>query len=79
MEAGSRWAYRCPPMKQNQFFDLEAEEQLELFDVIPDMPLPSLLDDPANEPHMEWLKRQSNDGLRIFLQILENTQGFRRS
>jgi len=28
---------------------------------------------------MEWLKRQSNDGLRIFLQILENTQGFRRS
>ena len=66
-------------MKQNQFFDLEAEEQLELFDVIPDTPLPSLLDDPANEPHMEWLKRQSNDGLRIFLQILENTQGFRRS
>ncbi len=66
-------------MKQNQFFDLEAEEQLELFDVIPDIPLPDLLDDPANEPHMEWLKRQSNDGLRIFLQILENTQGFRRS
>lgn len=79
MEAGSGRVYRCPPMKQNHFFDLEAEEQLELFDVIPDMPLPSLLDDPANEPHMEWLKRQSNDGLRIFLQILENTQGFRRS
>jgi hypothetical protein len=66
-------------MKQKQFFDLEAEEQMELFDVIPDTPLPSFLDDPANEPHMEWLKRQSNDGLRIFLQILENTQGFRRS
>jgi hypothetical protein len=68
-------------MKQKQFFDLEVEEQLELFDVIPDMPLPPphLLNDPADEPHMEWLKRQSNDGLRIFLQILENTQGFRRS
>ncbi len=79
MEVGSRRVYRCPPMKQKPFFDLEAEEQLELFDVIPDLPLPSLLDDPANEPHMEWLKRQSNDGLRIFLQILENTQGFRRS
>ena len=79
MEAGSGRVYRCPPMKQNQFFDLEAEEQLELFDVIPDMPLPGLLDDPANEPHMDWLKRQSNDGLRIFLQILENTQGVRRS
>lgn len=81
MEAGSGCAYRCPPMKQKQFFDLEAEEQLELFDVIPDMPLqpPHLLNDPADEPHMEWLKRQSNDGLRIFLQILENTQGFRRS
>ena len=79
MEAGSGRVYRCPPMNLKPTFDLEVEEQLELFDVIPDMPLPGLLDDPANEPHMEWLKRQSNDGLRIFLQILENTQGFRRS
>jgi len=70
-----------PPMNEILFRDIPPEEQLELFDIVPDTPLPPphLLDDPADEPHMEWLKRQSEDGLRIFLQILENTPGFRRS
>ena len=69
------------PMNQKAFRDLPPETQLELFDIVPDTPLPPLrfYDDPADEPHMEWLQRQSEDGLRIFLQILESTPGFRRS
>ncbi len=68
-------------MKEHPFYDPELEEQLELFEILPDKPIPPvhLLDDPAEEPHMEWLQRQSEDGLRIFLQILESTPGFRGS
>jgi hypothetical protein len=56
-------------------------EQLELFDIVPDRPLPprDLDGDPSAEPHMEWLRRQSEEGLRILVQILESTPGFRRS
>ncbi len=57
------------------------EEQLELFDIVPDRPLP-----PPNagrglraEPHVEWLRRQSEDQLRILLEILQHTPGFRRA
>lgn len=58
----------------------QPEVQLELFDIVPDRPLPPpcLAGDPEDEPHMDWLRRQSEDGLRIFLQILESTPGFRR-
>lgn len=68
-------------MNQQTFFqDPNTLEQLELFDIVPDRPLPAprLVDDPGGEPHMEWLRRQSEDSLRILLQILENTPGFRR-
>ncbi len=69
------------PMNQETFRDLTPDAQLELFDIVPDTPLPPprIYEDPAEEPHMEWLQRQSEDGLRIFLQILESTPGFRRS
>jgi hypothetical protein len=68
-------------MKEHPFYDPELEEQLERLEIFPDKPNPPahLLDDPADEPHMEWLRRQSEDGLRIFLQIVESTPGFRRS
>ena len=68
------------PMNHESFRDTSPDEQLELFDIVPDEPLPppDFLDDPADEPHMEWLQRQSEDGLRIFLQILDSTPGFRR-
>lgn len=68
-------------MNQKTTRDLPQHAQLELFDIVPDTPLPPapIYDDPADEPHMEWLQRQSEDGLRIFLQILESTPGFRRS
>jgi len=67
-------------MNQETSRDLTPDTQLELFDIVPDTPLPPprYSDDPADEPHMEWLQRQSEDGLRIFLQILESTPGFRR-
>ncbi len=67
-------------MNHESFHETSPDEQLELFDIVPDKPLPppDFLDNPADEPHMEWLQRQSEDGLRIFLQILENTPGFRR-
>jgi hypothetical protein len=60
--------------------DFPVLEQLELFDIVPDrpLPLPDLDGDPAAEPHMEWLRRQSEDDLRILVQILESTPGFRR-
>jgi len=69
------------PMNQKPFCELPPESQLDLFDIVPDTPLPPprFFEDPADEPHMEWLQRQSEDGLRIFLQILESTPGFRRS
>lgn len=70
------------PMNDIPCRAISPDEQLELFDIVPDTPLPKeprrLLDDASDEPHMEWLQRQSEDGLRIFLQILENTPGFRR-
>lgn len=69
-------------MNQQTFFqDPTTLEQLELFDIVPDRPLPvpRLSDDPSAEPHMEWLRSQSEDELRILLQILESTPGFRRS
>ncbi len=61
--------------------DTQALEQLDLFDIVPDRPLPppGLDGDPSAEPHMEWLRRQSEDDLRILVQILESTPGFRRS
>jgi hypothetical protein len=66
---------------QTFFQDPNTLEQLELFDIVPDRPLPvpRLQDDPDGELHMEWLRSQSEDSLRILLQILENTPGFRRS
>ena len=68
-------------MNHESISDTSLDEQLELFDIVPDEPLPPpcLYDNPSDEPHMEWLQRQSEDGLRIFLQILESTPGFRRS
>ncbi len=67
-------------MNHETFRDTSTEEQLELFEIVPDQPLPppQFYENPADEPHMEWLQRQSEDGLRIFLQILSNTPGFRR-
>lgn len=69
-------------MNKIPFREISPDEQLELFDIVPDTPLPPppplLRDNASEEPHMEWLQRQSEDGLRIFLQILENTPGFRR-
>ncbi len=69
-------------MNEIPFREISPDEQLELFDIVPDTPLPPppahLRDNESEEPHMEWLQRQSEDGLRIFLQILENTPGFRR-
>ncbi|MBU6182248.1 MAG: hypothetical protein KGR46_05485 [Verrucomicrobia bacterium] len=57
------------------------EEQLELFDIVPDRPLPSPNSAGAfrGEPHVEWLRRQSEDQLRILLEILQHTPGFRRA
>ena len=65
---------------QTSIQDIPVLEQLELFDIVPDRPLPppDIDDDPDAEPHMEWLRRQSEDELRILLQILESTPGFRR-
>lgn len=70
----------CAPMNHESITDTSLDEQLELFDIVPDEPLPppGLSDNPDDEPHLEWLQRQSEDGLRIFLQILESTPGFRR-
>jgi hypothetical protein len=60
--------------------EMETAEQLELFDIVPDRPLP-----PPNlpwrgrtDPHLEWLRQQSEDQLRILVEILQNTPGFRR-
>ena len=60
--------------------DNPSPEQLELFDIVPDRPLPPLSfgDDPGSEPLMEWLRGQSEEDLRTLLQILESTPGFRR-
>lgn len=67
-------------MNRESFRDTSPDEQLELFDIVPDrpLPLPGIFGSPADEPHIDWLRRQSEDGLRIFLQILESTPGFRR-
>jgi hypothetical protein len=68
-------------MNQQTFFqDSATLEQLELFDIVPDRPLPAprFRDDPGAEPHLEWLRGQPEDSLRILLQILECTPGFRR-
>jgi len=81
MERNARENYPCRRMNQpTSIQDISAMEQLELFEIVPDRPLPrtDLDDDPADEPHMEWLRRQSEDELRILLQILESTPGFRR-
>ncbi len=62
------------------FYDTTTLEQLELFDIVPDrpIPVPRLRDDPAAEPHMDWLCGQSEENLRILVQILQGTTGFRR-
>ncbi len=60
--------------------NISATEQLELFAIVPDRPLPPFAPpgDRAAEPHMEWLRGQSEENLRILVQILESTPGFRR-
>jgi hypothetical protein len=68
-------------MNQQTFFqDPATLEQLELFDIVPDRPLPAprFRDESGAEPHLDWLRNQSEDSLRILVQILENTPGFRR-
>jgi hypothetical protein len=68
-------------MNQEPFIqDTSTLEQLELFDIVPDRPLPvpRFRDDPDDEPHMEWLRGRTEDELRILVQILGNTPGFRR-
>ena len=66
--------------EQIHFQDATTLEQLELFDIVPDQPLPvpRLQDDPSDESLMEWLRRQSENDLRTLVQILESTPGFRQ-
>jgi hypothetical protein len=86
LEGITPWSRQCGPrndctsMNHESISDASLDEQLELFDIVPDEPLPppGLEDNPDDEPHMEWIQRQSEDGLRIFLQMLESTPGFRR-
>jgi hypothetical protein len=68
-------------MNQEPFIqDTSTLEQLELFNIVPDRPLPvpRLRDDSGGDPHMEWLRGRSEDELRILVQILSNTPGVRR-
>jgi len=62
---------------QNQIHPHPAASQLEMFDIVPDRPLPPAQSE--DESLAEWLRDQSEEKLRELLEALSEFYGDRRS
>lgn len=62
---------------QNEIHPHPAATQLEMFDIVPDRPLPPLESD--HECLARWLREQSEDKLRELLESLSDFHGESRS
>lgn len=58
---------------QNEIHPHPAASQLEMFDIVPDQPLPPATSDDASLAH--WLREQSEDKLRELLEALSEFYG----
>jgi hypothetical protein len=62
---------------QNQIHPHPAASQLEMFDIVPDRPLPPTQSE--DESLAEWLRDQSEEKLRELLEAISEFYGDRRS
>jgi hypothetical protein len=62
---------------QNQIHPHPAASQLEMFDIVPDRPLPPVQSE--DESLAQWLRDQSEEKLRELLEALSEFYGDRRS
>lgn len=76
MARGGALALRLKPM-QNQIHPHPAASELEMFDIVPDRPLPPLESDDESLAH--WLREQSEEKLRELLEALSEFYGESRS
>lgn len=76
MARESAAALRLWPM-QNETFTHPAPTRLEMFDMVPDRPLPPLESD--QESLARWLREQSEEKLRELLESLADFHGERHS
>jgi hypothetical protein len=72
MARGGAPELHLEPM-QNQIHPHPAASELEMFDIVPDRPLPPL--ESADESLAHWLREQSEDKLRELLESLSNFYG----
>ena len=76
MARGMASGLRLVPM-QNEIHPHPAATQLEMFDIVPDRPLPPEQSD--EEVLANWLREQSEDKLREILESVSKFQGESRS
>ena len=76
MAQGGALELRLEPM-QNQIHPHPAASQLEVFDIVPDRPLPPVKSDDESLAH--WLREQSEDKLRELLETPTEFYGERHS
>ena len=76
MARGGALRLGLKPM-QNQIEPHPAASQLEMFEIVPDRPLPPLLSDDESLAH--WLREQSEEKLRELLEALSEFYGESRS
>ena len=62
---------------QNEIHPHPAASQLEMFDIVPDRPLPPIQSD--DESLTQWLREQSQEKLRELLEALTECYGESRS
>jgi len=62
---------------QNQIHPHPAASELEMFDIVPDRPLPPMESDDESLTH--WLRQQSEEKLRELLEALSEFYGESRS
>lgn len=72
----ARLELRLEPM-QNQIHPHPAASQLEMFDIVPDRPLPPVQSE--EESLAQWLREQSEEKLRELLESLSEFYGEHRS
>ena len=76
MARGMASGLRLVPM-QNEIHPHPAATQLEMFNIVPDRPLPPVESD--HEVLAHWLREQSEDKLREILESVSKFQGESRS